>query len=338
MSEMLRDHQTVMANVVFNELCMHLVKQTDNNATEQHRKLAALLECFICCPEFAPIKDKLLKLNPEKEDLVFDFLTIIKEFYQSMAFSDGQLFKNFVWKMFEGIPETLTTTLIGQTAEDGRCKIIYQLVAQMFEQIPSLLYNPSRPNSPILILFQTFFLKRDQKNKRHMFQVLPNVFWGLSSISYRSDNLFLKDIFKVFDDAYGHIADRDWTTRKEDPFLVSLFKSSFADEVEDCARQFRFSVMNHIADPNSGHCKLPKAADHLIVLLFFIEKIERNTKDLVILENDFAKLYPFLLQVWIKCIPQSFVFGVTFIFLFAFLNSFWFLNSGQWAFALCSGD
>ena len=293
----LEDYQTVMANVVFNELCRLHIKPPESSDSEQREKIAVLIECFFNCPEFCSIKPELLNVNPQKENMVFDFFTIIKGHYQSMDFSDGQLFKNFVWKMFEGIPETLTTTLVGQTPEDVRCKRLYQLVAQMFEQIPSLLYNPSRPNSPILILFQTFFLKREQQNKRHMFQVLPKVFWGLSFISFRSNNLFLKDISKVFDDVYTHVADRDWTTRKDDPFLVSLFRSSFADKVQDWARQFRFGLMNHIADPNSGHCKLPKSADQLIVLLFFIEKLEKNTKDLAILENDFTKLYPFLLQV-----------------------------------------
>ena len=293
----LRDHQTVVANVAFNALCTSFVKFQGVGDSYLLEKLSVLLQCLIDCPQLDGLKSDLQKMGPHNENLLLDFVSKLKGIYQSMPFSDGQLFKNFVWKMFESVPETLTSTLVGQTSEDGRCKRLYQLVAHMFEEIPGLLYNPSRPNSPILILFQMFFLKRDQQNKRHMFQVLPKVFWGLSKISYRSNNLFLKDILKVFDDVYTHVAARDWNARRQDPFLVTLFTSSFADEAEDSVRAFRHAIMNHIADPTSGHCKLPKVHDELAVLLFFVSRLEHCTKDSVILENDFTKIYPFLLQV-----------------------------------------
>ncbi|XP_063694708.1 uncharacterized protein LOC134826308 [Bolinopsis microptera] len=295
-SRLILDHQNVMANVVFTVMCTnHVRPQEFSNDTDKLEKFSVLLQCLFDCPHLAGIKPELQNLSPQKEGLVLDFVSLLTDFHQNMPFSDGQLFKSFVWKMFESVPETLTTTLVGHTVDDGRCKRLYQLVAHMFLKIPNLLYNPSRPNSPILVLFQTFVLKREQQNKLQMFLVLPNIFWGLSRISYRSNNLFLKHIMKVFDEVYAQAAKKDWSAGKQDPFLVSLFTSSFAEEVEDSVRSFRQVLMDHIREP--AYCKLPNTQEDIAGLLYFISKLEQSTKDRALLLSDFTKLYPFLLQV-----------------------------------------
>ena len=294
-SHLILTHQNVLANVVFSVMCTNYVRPQEFSDTDKLEKFSVLLQCLFDCPHLAGIKSELQNLSPQKEGLVLDFVSLLTDFHQNMPFSDGQLFKNFVWKMFESVPETLTTALVGHTVDEGRCKRLYQLVAHMFLQIPNLLYNPSRPNSPILILFQTFVLKREQQNKLQMFLVLPKIFWGLSKISYRSNNLFLKHIMKVFDEVYAQVAKKDWSAGKQDPFLVSLFTSSFADEVEDSVRSFRQALMNHIGEP--AYCKLPNSQEDIASLLFFVSKLEQSTKDRALLQSDFTKLYPFLLQV-----------------------------------------
>ena len=285
-----------IANVTFNFLCNSHVSN-ENIVKDELEKHSVLLKHLLKCPQLIELEQKFSTISPLKGGLVIDLTLDICHLYQTKQFSDAQVLKNFAWRMFDGISGTFNTILVKEKHEDLVCKRVYNLLSHFIENLSDLLYSPSRPNSPLLSLFQTFFVKRDQTCRKYMLLSLTTVFSGLSKLSYRSNNLFFKDISKVFDDAYTSMAAKDWELKKPDPRMVSLFALSFQISPEESVGAFRGSIMEHVA---AKYCVLPQSPDKLVVLLYFLSKLEERTRSSVLLLRDCTLLLPFLLQVNIQ--------------------------------------
>ena len=295
-AELVKDNETKLCNIVFIALSQYYVLHDPSTITSepQDKKLLQLLPFLVSAVPF----DMGIHISEEGfPNFPLSFITKLNSLFLSLSFSDTQVLKEFVWKIVSGLSSTLLTMLLGKLSELSLNKL-FSYLATIFETIPNLLFSSSKDNSPLIELFNTFFTPRlsslptDVRKSRTA--ILPNVFSGLSSISYKSNNLFFKDIMKVFDDVYPQVSASDWKANRETPFLTRMFSFSFENSLTKSSLSFRKSFMLYLKSSRYlDSDNLSKTA----IFVFFLLKLETRTTNLELLLFDFHTLYPFLLQV-----------------------------------------
>ena len=234
------------------------------NAAEHVVGLAALTEYVVKTSELSELD--LSALDQNTGDIISSFISSVKAHYSSLEFSKAQIFKEMVCKTFDNVHTVLAPIL---TSEDNTVIMrLYSTLSELLEELPLILHSNAKTTSPYTELFQTFYSqqirsKRSADNsdidiRKIMAKSLPRVFNGLSSLSYKTNTVFFKEILKVFNDIYPEVSSSDRKLKRDPPFLVSLFSTSYVASPPPSVLYFRQSFISYMCDVRHGYCTLPK--------------------------------------------------------------------------------